>query len=161
MKKYFWASLLLAISMQTYADLIIGRVVGVADGDTITILDNTNTQHKIRLAGIDAPEKKQAFGNVSKKTLSDLVFGRQVAVEWSKHDRYGRTVRRVIVNGMDVNLTQIKHGMAWFYTKYQKELPAQDRLNYTSAQDYAEKSLLGLWAESSPIPPWDFRNKRR
>jgi endonuclease YncB( thermonuclease family) len=69
MKKYFWASLLLAISMQAYADLITGRVVGVADGDTITILDNTNTQHKIRLAGIDTPDKNQAFGIFSKMTL--------------------------------------------------------------------------------------------
>jgi endonuclease YncB( thermonuclease family) len=160
MKKYFWASLLLAISMQAYADLITGRVVGVADGDTITILDNTNTQHKIRLAGIDTPEKNQAFGNVSKKTLSDLIFGKQVTVDWQNHDRYARTVGKVIVNGMDVNLEQIKHGLAWFYNKYQNELPTQDRLEYSVAQDYAKQGRLGLWTDSNPIPPWDYRKQR-
>jgi endonuclease YncB( thermonuclease family) len=104
MNKILIAGLFLAFSAIAYADVINGRVVGIADGDTITVLDNTNSPHKVRLAGIDAPEKKQAFGNVSKKTLSDLVFGKQVTVDWSKHDRYGRIVGKALVNGMDANL---------------------------------------------------------
>lgn len=74
-------------STATLAETIVGRVIGVADGDTITVLDTTNTQFKIRLSGIDAPEKKQAFGNVSKKSLSDLVYDKEVHVEWHKQDR--------------------------------------------------------------------------
>jgi endonuclease YncB( thermonuclease family) len=161
MNKILMAGLMLAFSAITYADLINGRVVSVSDGDTITVLDNTNTQHKIRLSGIDAPEKTQPFGTASRRSLSDLVYGKQVDIEMSKRDRYGRTVGKVLTSGLDVNLEQIRRGMAWFYTKYQSELLSQDRQEYTGAQDYAEKNRLGLWADSSPIPPWDFRNKRR
>jgi endonuclease YncB( thermonuclease family) len=161
MNKILIAGLFLAFSAIAYADVINGRVVGIADGDTITVLDNTNSPHKVRLAGIDAPEKKQAFGNVSKKTLSDLVFGKQVTVDWSKHDRYGRIVGKALVNGMDANLEQIKRGMAWFYAKYQNEQSVQDRLDYASAQDDAQKNHLGLWADKSPIPPWDFRKQSK
>lgn len=157
MNRILIAGLLLVFSVTAYADVITGRVVGVGDGDTITVLDNSNTQHKIRLAGIDAPEKNQAFGTASKRSLSDMVFGRQVAVEWSKHDRYGRTVGKVIVNGMDVNLEQIKRGMAWFYKRYENEQSVQDRIDYEDAQDYAKQGRWGLWADSNPIPPWDYR----
>lgn len=143
------------------ADEISGRVVGVADGDTITILDSNNTQYKIRLSGIDAPEKKQAFGNVSKKALSDLVFDAQVRVEWTKQDRYGRIVGKVLVNGTDANLEQIKHGMAWFYKKYQNELMLDDRLAYLHAEEAAEKNKVGLWGDAKPDAPWDFRKKRK
>lgn len=161
MNRILIAGLLLVFSVTAYADLINGRVVSLSDGDTITILDNTNTQHKIRLAGIDAPEKKQAFGIASKRSLSDLVYGKQVNIEWSKRDRYGRTVGKVIINGIDANLEQINRGMAWFYIKYQNEQPIQDRLDYADAQDYAEKNKLGLWADSNPMPPWDYRKRRR
>lgn len=95
-----------------------GRVVGIADGDTITIVDTTNTQHKIRLAGIDAPEKRQPFGNVSKQSLSDLVFGKQVVVDYQKLDRYDRVVGKVFVDGVNVNLEQVKRGLAWYFKKY-------------------------------------------
>ncbi len=100
------------------AATITGRVVGVSDGDTITVLDADRTQHKIRLAGIDAPESKQAFGSRSKQNLSDLVFGKDVAVEWDKRDRYQRTLGVVLVDGHDVNLEQVRAGMAWWYRQY-------------------------------------------
>lgn len=151
-------ALLLAITFNVaHAATITGRVVAVADGDTITVLDNTNIQHKIRLAGIDAPEKKQAFGNVSKKSLSDLVYGKQVDVDWQKQDRYGRTVGKVIINGLDANLEQIKRGMAWFYSKYQNELILDDRLSYLHAHESAQTANVGLWLDKEPIAPWDFR----
>jgi endonuclease YncB( thermonuclease family) len=95
-----------------------GKVIGIADGDTITILDNNKTQLKIRLAGIDAPEKNQPFGSVSKKSLSDLVFGKHVTIHYSKQDRYGRIVGKVILEGRDMCLEQIYRGMAWYYKKY-------------------------------------------
>lgn len=159
MYKTLIAGLFWAFSVSAYADQINGRVVSVVDGDTITVLDNTNTQHKIRLAGIDAPEKSQPFGSTSKKSLSDLVYGKQVEVDWKKHDRYGRIVGKVLVNGMDANLMQIKRGMAWFYTKYQNEQSTQDRQEYAGAQDYAENNSIGLWADKNPTPPWNFRKQ--
>lgn len=151
----------LQLSNSCYAEVISGRVVAVADGDTITVLDNTNTQHKIRLAGIDAPEKKQAFGNVSKKSLSDLVYGKQVEVDWQKQDRYGRTVGKVIINGLDANLEQIKRGMAWFYSKCQNELVLDDRLSYLRAHESAQAGRVGLWADKEPITPWNFRKAKK
>ncbi len=100
--------LLAAIAAQTAT--ITGRVVGVHDGDTITVLDASRQQYKIRLAGIDAPEVKQAFGTRSKQNLSSLIFNKQVKIEWEKHDRYGRTLGVVLVNGHDVNLEQVRAG---------------------------------------------------
>jgi len=105
------------------ADTLQGKAINKADGDTITVLDDTNTQHKIRLSGIDAPEKRQAFGNVSKQSLADMVAGQSVAVEWIKADRYGRKVGKVLLAGQDANLVQIKRGLAWHYKKYQDEQP--------------------------------------
>ena len=99
--------------------MLNGRVVGVADGDTVTVLDASRQQHKIRLMGIDAPEKRMPYGNRSKQSLSDLIFDRQVQVEYNKKDRYGRTVGKIIVDGVDANLAQIKAGMAWHYKQYQ------------------------------------------
>ena len=159
--KYLIA-LSLALCINTaWADILTGRVVGVTDGDTITVLDGSNTQHKIRLGGIDAPEKKQAFGNASKKSLSDLVYDKRVDIDWYKHDRYGRIVGKVIVDGIDANLEQIKRGMAWYYKKYKGELAVEDRLNYLHALDNAEAEQLGLWAEKNPVAPWDFRKAQR
>jgi endonuclease YncB( thermonuclease family) len=87
----------------------------VSDGDTITVLDGTKTQHKIRLAGIDAPESKQAFGQASKKHMSALVFNRDVTLDCDKTDKYGREVCIVLVDGQDANLAQVRAGMAWWY----------------------------------------------
>jgi endonuclease YncB( thermonuclease family) len=160
MKKWVVA-LLFSFSIICYADTITGRVVGIMDGDTIKVLVASNTEYKIRLAGIDAPEKKQAFGQASKKSLSDLLFEKEVKVDWGKRDRYGRTVGKVIVNGVDANLEQVKRGMAWFYKKYQNELSLQDRLDYLHDQEAAEKERIGLWADNNPIAPWDFRKATR
>ena len=104
------ASLLLAFSFPALAETLSGRVVHVADGDTITVLDAGNQQHEIRLSGIDAPERKQAYGNASKKHLADLVADKSVSVEWNKHDKYQRIVGKVLQNGQDVCLEQIKAG---------------------------------------------------
>lgn len=94
---------------------------GVPDGDTITVLDADKVQHKIRLAGIDAQEKKQPFGQRSKESLSDLVFSKAVTVDTNKRDRYGREVGKVLVNGLDANLVQVQRGFAWHYKAYERE----------------------------------------
>ena len=160
MRLSFAAALLLA-SLTCNAATIEGKVVGVADGDTITVLDATNTQHKIRLSGIDAPEKKQPFGNHSKESLSELVFAKTVTVETDKLDKYKRNVGKVQVNGVDANLEQVKRGMAWHYKAYEREQPAVDRKAYSDAENEANAARRGLWSDADPVPPWVFRHSEK
>ena len=101
------------LSFNVDAATLSGKVVGISDGDTIDVLDSSKTTHRIRLAGIDAPEKAQPFGQRSKEHLSDSVFGKQVDVQGGKIDKYGRTVGKILVNGFDANLEQIRAGLAW------------------------------------------------
>lgn len=115
--------------------MITGKVVSVADGDTITVLDADKTQHKIRLNGIDAPEKAQPFGQLSKQSLSDLVFGKTVQIDANKVDRYGREVGKVLVDGVDTNLEQVRRGLAWHYKAYQREQQPEDRLTYAGSRE--------------------------
>jgi endonuclease YncB( thermonuclease family) len=117
---------LLCLSAATQPQTITGKVVGVSDGDTITVLDGQKRQHKVRLNGIDAPESSQDFGTRAKQSLSDLVFGRVVTVASSKKDRYGRTVGKVTINASDISLAQLNRGMAWFYRAYARELSRDD-----------------------------------
>lgn len=146
---------------QILADTVEGRVVGVSDGDTITLIDAQRRQHKIRLAGIDAPESKQPFGQVSKKHLSDLVFDRDVTLDCGKTDKYRREVCVVLVDGQDANLAQVTAGMAWWYRKYQKEQAAQQRSDYEAAEATAKAGRVGLWSEANPMPPWEWRHPKR
>ncbi len=141
------------------ADTLHGRVVAVADGDTLTILDASNQQFKIRLTGIDAPEKKQPFGQVSKQHLASMVFGKPVAVEWFKKDKYQRTLGKILLDGRDVNREQIKSGMAWHYKKYEKEQPKEDRQPYSDAETEARQRMIGIWGDAAPVPPWEFRHR--
>lgn len=135
--------------------------MGIADGDTVTVLDASNTQVKIRLMGIDAPEKKQAFGNKSKETLSALVFNKQVTVEFSKKDKFGRTVGKIVVDGVDANLEQVKAGMAWHYKKYQNVQSVDDRSIYAKAEEQARFENRGLWVDTDPTPPWVWRKEKK
>lgn len=158
------AILLLTIALlglPCQADLISGRVVSVADGDTITVLDANNVQHKIRLAGIDAPEKSQAFGQRSRESLAELVANRPVMVETNKQDRYGRYVGKVLVDGQDVNVEQIRRGLAWLYRQYEQELSDDDRQSYDRAESEARDSRRGLWVDKRSVAPWDFRAAER
>jgi endonuclease YncB( thermonuclease family) len=138
-----------------------GRVVSIEDGDTIVVLDADSRTNKIRLAGIDAPEGGQAFGDRSRQNLSDEVFGKDVVIEWFKRDRYGRIVGKVLLDGRDVCLEQVRVGMAWHYKYYQTEQTPEDRRLYADAEDQARASRRGLWVDVNPIPPWEFRNGRQ
>ncbi len=140
------------------ATTLVGTVVGVQDGDTIEVLDTGKHPHRIRLAGIDAPEKAQPFGQRSKQNLSGLVFGKRVEVDGDKTDRYGRTVGKIIVNGLDANLAQVKAGFAWHYKEYASEQSASDRALYASAEDVARGAHLGLWRDPKPMAPWEWRH---
>ncbi len=153
------AALALIIAL-AHADVLRGRVVGVSDGDTITVLDETKQRHVIRLMGIDAPEKTQAFGQKAKQSLSDLVFDRDVSVTWFKKDRYGRTVGQVYVDVKDVCLEQIKRGLAWHYKEYEREQSAEDRSRYADAEKEARIAKIGLWADEQPTEPSKFRRSK-
>ena len=143
------------------ADLLTGIVVGISDGDTLTLLDAQKQQHKIRLSGIDTPEKAQPWGQNAKESLSNMVFNRQVTVDWHKTDRYGRTLGKVIVDGVDANLVLVKAGMAWHYKQYAKEQQEDDRILYAEAETIARMVKKGLWSDPAPTPPWEWRKSKR
>jgi endonuclease YncB( thermonuclease family) len=151
--------LILFLSNFANAKTIEGLVVGVADGDTITVLDQQKNTFKIRLQGIDAPEKKQAFGEKSKQSLHDLVHSKQVRIEYDKEDKYGRIVGKVTVEDVDVCLQQLVLGMAWHYKKYQNEQSVSDRALYSVTELKSQSLKLGLWSDDMPMPPWEFRKK--
>ena len=152
--------LLLIFQQSVFAESLPGKVVGVSDGDTITVLDSNHGQHKIRLTGIDAPEKNQAFGQASKKSLSDMVFNQYVVVSWEKRDRYKRILGKVLLKDQDVCLEQVKRGMAWHYKKYEREQSSEDRTLYSKAEQNARKQRVGLWSDDAPIEPSEFRHKK-
>ncbi len=151
----------LLLALPAAAEKIVGRVVGVADGDTVTVLDAQNRQHKVRLTGIDAPEKAQAFGQRSKESLSSLVFSQVVTVQTRKTDDYGRQLGQIWLGQLDVNLEQLRRGMAWHYKNYEREQPLLERLAYRNAEDEARSKRIGLWRDPLPVEPWLFRRETK
>ena len=131
---------------------LIGHVVKVSDGDTITVLDSSKTQHKIRLQGIDAPEKSQAYGDAAQRYLAGLVAGQEVRVAWNKRDKYNRILGTVYIKRAEVNLAMLRAGYAWHYKKFDST-PA-----YAQAESEARAARRGLWAGLDPIPPEQFRH---
>lgn len=150
-----------AISAAAAAHTIESRVVGVADGDTVTVLDALHAQHRIRLAGIDAPEKAQAFGDASKRHLSRMVYGEHVRVEYAKRDRYGRIVGKIFSAGRDASLEQLRAGLAWHYKQYQREQSREDRGAYAKVEREAQQAQAGLWRNPDPVAPWTWRQEQR
>lgn len=140
---------------------LVGKVIAIADGDTITVLDADRRQHKVRLQAIDAPEKGQEHWRASKQQLAGRVFSQQVTVEYSKADRYGRLVGRVRHDGKDINLDLLKAGAAWVYPRYAKELPSTLQYAYSQAEEVARSGGRGLWNDARPVPPWEWRRRMR
>ncbi len=136
-------SFLVFLSLSAFADSLAGKVVKVVDGDTVYVLDANYKEHKIRLAGIDAPERKQAYGLASRKHLASIVAGKQVTIEYQKRDRYGRILGKVLVDGINACLEQVKAGFAWHYKKYQHEQNPEDRRLYADAETKARDERLG------------------
>lgn len=161
MKRSLITALLLAVSVWAHADLISGRVVHVVDGDTITLVDEQLRQHRIRLAGIDAPERGQAYSRRSREFLASLVASQQVDVEISKLDRYGRAVGKVFLQGRDVNLAMVEEGLAWHYKHYESEQSPSDRTLYAQAEHEAHRLGKGLWVDADPLAPWVWRQGGR
>lgn len=133
----------------------LATVIGISDGDTLTVLNEDKQQVKIRLAEIDAPENGQPFGTKSKQSLSDLCFGKQAKVTPRAKDQLGRTVARVSCDGVDANSEQVSRGMAWVYRKYAKDH------NLFIFEHEAKRQKRGLWADKFPTPPWKWRKSAR
>lgn len=149
--RFIFCFILFAASLIN-AETVIGKCVGVTDGDTATVLVDGNRQLKIRFDGIDAPERSQDFGQRAKQKLSDLIYGKQVKVVISDIDKYGRSVGTVYVGGINTNLELVKCGLAWHYVQY-----APNNRELASAERAARNSKIGLWSHSNPTPPWEYR----
>lgn len=131
------------------------KVVGVSDGDTIRVMHN-GREEKIRLFGVDCPEKDQDFGNKAKRFTSDMVFGKTVEVEQVDRDQYGRTVAWVTVDGRSLNKELLRAGLAWWYRSH-----ARKDAELAQLENEARQNRLGLWSHRDPVPPWKFRRDNR
>jgi micrococcal nuclease len=152
----FGISLLVALPAAAAEPTFSGEVVRVSDGDTISVMHNQMPE-KIRLNGIDAPEKNQAFGMKAKQYASSLCFGKAVTVLTHGHDRYGRTIGDITLpDGRNLNVEMVKAGMAWWYFKY-----APNDTNLAHLEQDARKKRFGLWQDPHPIAPWDWRHSRQ
>ena len=143
----------LSISFALKAAVLNGTVVGISDDDTVTVIDKLSKQHKVRLMGIDAPDKSQAFGNEAKQTLSNYIYTKEVSVEYKKLDKYKRIVGKVTLDGQYICLRMIREGMAWHYKHYEKEQSKTDRDLYRETETSARKMKIGLWIYAQPIEP--------
>ena len=131
------------------------RVVGIHDGDSITVLSVEKKQIKIRLEGIDAPELKQAFGSRAKEHLSSLIMGKDVTLIVKEEDLYKRTLSKILLDSQDVNLSMVRDGFAWNYSKYSKDK------KFAEAEADAQIKQKGLWIDQNPVAPWDYRSNQK
>lgn len=138
-----------------------GRVVRILDGDTVDLLVGGPRSERIRLAGVDAPEKGQPFGTQARKRLASLCFQRDVKIRASKRDRYGRLLGRILADGEDLNRRMIQEGFAWHYLKYAHEQSVDERTGDARAEREARAARRGLWVDAAPVPPWDWRKRGR
>jgi micrococcal nuclease len=145
---------LACLILPVWAASLSGEVIKVQDGDTVDVLVNRKPV-RIRLAEIDAPEKKQPFGERSRQTLISLVYRKQVTVAVQNKDRYGRVVGTIYLQGSNINKEMVRKGMAWAYKDYLKDL------DYVTIQDQARAAKRGLWADKSPQAPWAYRKAKR
>ena len=153
----FWAILLtFLLAHSALAGEFTGQVVGVLDGDTLEVLNGHHTE-RIRLSGIDCPEKGQAYGQKAKQAASALVFGKEVTLQTFGKDKYRRTIADVrLPDGSNVNHALVKEGWCWWYRKY---APVNTTLERLEAE--ARESRMALWADPHPVPPWEWRKRGR
>ena len=143
------------------------KVQRVVDGDTIYVVDNFGKKFKVRLTGIDAPEKNQTYGLTSTYELTKILINKFVLLKSKPSkgnsysvDRYNRVLAKIVLDGMDVNLLQVSRGYAWHFKKYRKQQSLIDREAYSDAEFNAKKNKLGLWKEKKPIAPWNWRKMK-
>lgn len=151
--KYPILTILLAITLLSFT--LKGKVIRVSDGDTIVVLDSTNTQHRIRLDGIDCPEKGQPYGNKATLFVKNLVAGKEVVVEWKKKDRYGRILGYVFIDSVNINKELLRNGLAWHYKFFNKDEELAE------LEQKAKDKKLNIWSENNPIEPYLWRNRKK
>ncbi len=150
------------------------EATGVAGGDVVTVIDADGNRYEVRLAGVDAPELDQPYGELARKRLAELVLGKAVRVEWEKVDRNGRAVGKLWVGSpdspcqgsscaktLDVGHALITQGLAWHFKRYQSEQSEEDRARYGDDEVEARARRTGLWSEPDPVPPWEWREGKR
>ena len=148
-------SFILFFCISLFSAEMIGKVVSVTDGDTITIIENLdNGRFKIRLYGIDAPEKKQDFGQKAKQHLSSLIFNKVVKIKFTEIDRYGRIVGKIFLNDIEINIEMLKAGLAWHYSRYDQTS------TYINAEKQERTEKRGIWSIKNSIPPWEYRKHK-
>lgn len=170
---------LLFVTTASGQEVLSGRVVGVTDGDTLTVLDANNRQHEIRLFAIDSPETTchhrqpsiyndqcvehgQPFGKAAKRSLSELTYGRGVKVKLQPGESYGRKIGTVWVDSVDANLQQVARGYAWHYKRYAARGQTDiEFAQYSNTEKMARSQRYGLWADPSSVEPWDYRHSGR
>jgi endonuclease YncB( thermonuclease family) len=149
------AALLLPPTLATAAEPITGKVVSIADGDTLTVLVDRQ-QIKVRLDGIDCPESGQAYGQKAKQATSQLAFGNTVTIRPTGTDKYSRMLANVLLpDGTSLNQELVRQGYAWWFRKYSKDQ------TLAKLEAEARQNKCGLWADANPVPPWDWRDQRR
>lgn len=169
-------SLVMVHPSESSAETLFGHIVSCTDGDTCTLLDRSKVQHEIRLFAIDAPEtschsrdaskddycseKSQPFGKASKRSISELVFGKEVIVELQLGDSYGREIGTIWADNINANLEQVRRGYAWMYRKYARQgMSAEEFSEMETAEKDAQDHHRGLWSDIEPTPPWEFRHR--
>ena len=136
---------------------VTGVVVGVSDGDTVTLLDADRHNHQVRLAGIDAPERRQAFGQIAHKVLGSTLERRPVTADCQQPDRHGRSLCTLWLDGADLGLALVRAGLAWHSTGDIRHQAPRDAARYARAETEARLAGRGLWSQRKPTPPWDWR----
>ena len=144
------------------------KVLRVVDGDTVHVVNKAGKKFKVRLTGIDAPEQNQPYGLVSTYHLRGLLLNKFVLLESKPKkgkpysvDRYKRVLAKIVLDGRDINLSQVLSGYAWHFKRYQNQQSRSDREAYSKAELYAEENELGLWGEKNPIAPWKWRKIKK
>lgn len=155
---HFTVLLALLLCQTASAWTLRGQVTAVTGGDTIKVRDEKNRQHTVRLAGLDAPEKFQTYGQRAEDSLRELVFQRGVSVEIAGQGGPGKVL---LADGKDMNLELLKRGFAWYDKSRAQDLSAEDRAAYAAAEAEARMQRVGLWRDKQPIPPWEYRQGRR
>lgn len=156
MRKLLILIMTLFIVTLSFATTIKGKVIKVADGDTITILEENGDKTRVRFYGIDAPEKKQNYGIKSLDVLKNLIDKKEVEIEVKDKDQYGRVVGIVYYDKKNINLYMLETGNAWWYKQYSKH-----NIEFKTAEEKAKLEKLGLWKEKNPTPPWIYRKEKR
>ena len=161
------------IASVCHGEIMEGRVVRIVDGDTLVVLDADKIQHRVRLTGIDTPERGQPFGNRAKQNLARLAGGQGARIDWYKKDRWNRLIGTVWIQSpdtscqeeecpktLDAGMSQITQGLAWHFKRYAHEQPEEQREQYSFAEYEARAKRVGLWSDPHPIPPWEWRKRK-